>query len=74
MCIDNPREGFADIFATHPSVDARVAALTKFAGGHDPGSLALPGADEPARIEPPADGPWSGAKPGAGGPWRSRKS
>ena len=21
MCIDNPREGFADLFATHPSVD-----------------------------------------------------
>ena len=21
MCVDNPREGFADIFATHPSVD-----------------------------------------------------
>ena len=26
MCIDNPRDGFADIFATHPSVDARVKA------------------------------------------------
>ena len=24
MCIDNPREGFSDLFATHPSVDARV--------------------------------------------------
>ena len=24
MCIDNPREGFADLFATHPSVEARV--------------------------------------------------
>src|SRR5665647_1762836 len=33
MCIDNPREGFSDIFATHPSVDARVQALMKFAGG-----------------------------------------
>src|SRR6188768_898301 len=31
MCIDNPREGFADIFSTHPSIDARVAALVKFA-------------------------------------------
>ena len=44
MCIDNPREGFADIFATHPSVDTRVEALVKFAGGHDPGPLALAGA------------------------------
>ena len=37
MCLDNPREGFADLFATHPSVDSRVAALVKYAGGHDPG-------------------------------------
>ncbi len=40
MCIDNPREGFTDLFATHPSVDARVRALVKFAGGHDSGRLA----------------------------------
>ena len=42
MCIDNPREGFSNIFDTHPSVDKRVDALVKFAGGHDPGPLALP--------------------------------
>ncbi|HEV1999425.1 MAG TPA: M48 family metallopeptidase [Xanthobacteraceae bacterium] len=42
MCIDNPREGFSDIFATHPPVESRVDALVKFAGGHDPGPLALP--------------------------------
>jgi heat shock protein HtpX len=42
LCIDNPREGFADLFATHPSVQSRVDALVKFAGGHDPGPLALP--------------------------------
>ena len=49
LCVDNPREGFADLFATHPSVDSRVQALVKFAGGHDPGRLALPSdpADEP---------------------------
>jgi heat shock protein HtpX len=61
MCVDNPREGFADLFATHPSVDARVKALVKFAGGHDPGPLALP-EDETAgedSIEPPTHGPWS---------------
>ncbi len=37
LCLDNPRQGFSDLFATHPSVDARVQALVKFAGGHDPG-------------------------------------
>src|ERR1043165_1818410 len=42
MCVDNPREGFADLFATHPAVDSRVDALVKFAGGHDPGPLAVP--------------------------------
>ena len=47
MCVDNPREGFADLFATHPSVPSRVEALVKFAGGHDPGPLAPP--EEPAR-------------------------
>ena len=46
MCIDNPREGFSNIFDTHPSVDARVVALVKFAGGHDPGPLALPAPSE----------------------------
>ena len=42
MCIDNPREGFADLFATHPSIESRIAALIQFAGGHDPGPLELP--------------------------------
>src|SRR5258707_9899900 len=43
MCIDNPREGhsFADLFDTHPPVDKRIAALIKFAGGHDPRPIAL---------------------------------
>ena len=42
LCVDNPREGFADIFATHPSVESRVNALVKYAGGHYEGPLALP--------------------------------
>lgn len=46
MCVDNPRSGFADLFATHPSIDRRVAALVEFAGGHDPGPLELPAPDD----------------------------
>src|SRR3989440_131026 len=42
MCIDNPREGFENLFDTHPPVDARVDALVRYAGGHDPGLLAVP--------------------------------
>ncbi|MBS0533060.1 MAG: M48 family metalloprotease [Proteobacteria bacterium] len=71
MCVDNPREGFGDIFATHPSVDARVAALVKFAGGHDPGPLAI---DPPAQQQVPApeQGPWDPAPPQQpSGPWDS---
>src|ERR1700759_606799 len=41
MCLDNPREGFSDLFATHPSIDKRIAALIQFAGGHDPGPRAI---------------------------------
>ena len=60
MCVDNPREGFADLFATHPSVDARVKALVKFAGGHDPGPLALPEIEETEeQADAPVHGPWS---------------
>jgi heat shock protein HtpX len=74
MCVDNPREGFADLFATHPSIDSRIAALMKFAGGHDPGPLALPepGQEDEAQAqqqEPatPAGGPWGGGEPATGG-------
>jgi heat shock protein HtpX len=49
MCVDNPRSGFTDLFATHPAIDRRVAALVEFAGGHDPGPLELPPPDQPAQ-------------------------
>ncbi|OYX95922.1 MAG: hypothetical protein B7Y74_02935 [Novosphingobium sp. 35-62-5] len=72
MCIDNPRVGFSNVFDTHPSVDARVEALVKFAGGHDPGPLAIepPAARPPIGDTPQGDsdygGPWGdGSTPGA---------
>jgi heat shock protein HtpX len=84
LCLDNPREGFSDLFATHPSVEARVQALVKFAGGRDPGPLALPSPptdqtqiSDGERIPPPK-GPWSDAANPAdtspatpSGPWGS---
>jgi heat shock protein HtpX len=79
MCIDNPREGFSNIFDTHPSVDHRVAALVKFAGGHDPGPIELPApkdapeesADETAApdSEDTKAGPWNEPAPPKSGPW-----
>jgi len=83
MCLDNPREGFGELFDTHPTVDARVTALVKFAGGHDPGPIALPAppqSDERSDQEEPA-GPWGSSEgdqgepsgdppnPPAAGPW-----
>jgi heat shock protein HtpX len=85
MCVDNPRAGFADMFATHPPMDRRIDALVRMAGGHDPGPLAsLP---EPDPIEAatreeaagatqpePQQGPWSEPQPAPesaarDGPW-----
>lgn len=35
MAFENPRVGIADIFATHPPIEKRIAALVEFAGGRD---------------------------------------
>ncbi len=79
MCIDNPREGFADLFATDPSVDARVRALVTYAGGHDPGPMRPHDQMSATRPPPQAQdlppGPWSEptppatVAPPAAGPW-----
>jgi heat shock protein HtpX len=77
LCVDNPREGFTDLFATHPSVESRVQALVKYAGGHYEGRLALPmhPTDNQGEAEAPGGGQLppplpSGASPGASpGPW-----
>ncbi len=71
MCIDNPRVGFSNVFDTHPPIDARVAAIVQYMGGHDPGPLALPDLHAPhedgeegpepdqGRLAP--SGPWGSA-------------
>jgi len=74
MCVDNPREGIKDLFATHPPVDSRVDALVRFAGGHDPGPLAVPQYDGEAQEqagdtqqgvqEAPPDGPFGSSNAG----------
>jgi heat shock protein HtpX len=67
LCVDNPREGFGELFDTHPTVENRVAALVKYAGGHDPGPIALeaPAAEIDAGAAydqpPPGSGPWGDA-------------
>ena len=73
MCIDNPREGFVDLFATHPSVDARVRALVTFAGGHDIGRIVRPedmeGAIAGPQDTPTGNGPAPSGEEPRRGPW-----
>lgn len=35
MAFENPRIGFAGVFATHPPIEKRIEALVKFAGGRE---------------------------------------
>jgi heat shock protein HtpX len=70
MCVDNPRTGFGELFDTHPPIEKRVEALIKFAGGHDPGPLALPSPTEPQSDDTQA-GPWGSEQPARSGPWDS---
>jgi heat shock protein HtpX len=79
MCVDNPRQGFGELFDTHPSVESRVTALVKFAGGHDPGPLALPAdlqPDEPEAGDFQTENGDDDQPPTAvpsGGPWGSEQ-
>ncbi len=71
MCVDNPREDFTNLFDTHPPIEKRIKALVDFAGGHDPGPIALP--PPPAETQPDdaqaeAGGPWGAGGETAGGP------
>ncbi|MFT4277277.1 MAG: M48 family metallopeptidase [Rhodopseudomonas sp.] len=82
MCLDNPRSGFADLFATHPSVESRVDALVKFAGGHYQPPLPPPatesngaegaatdGDDADTAPAEPRHGPWGDAPPAPRSGW-----
>ncbi len=56
-------------FATHPPIEDRVAALVRFAGGHDPGKLPeLPAAPAPGEAPPWSAGFSAPAAPGASAP------
>ena len=66
MCIENEKRGVADLFATHPSIEARVRALEQTAGGRRPQPsvpFLPPEAEAPAA---PVAQPWG---PQPHGPW-----
>lgn len=49
MFIENHHDGLGEIFATHPPIKKRIAALVEFAGGRDAA---------PPEATPAAKGPW----------------
>ena len=66
LCLDNPRSGFQDMFATHPSIPDRIEALRRYAGGtvatsENTPSDTLPadGSIAPAQPQVATGGPWS---------------
>ncbi|MBN9083982.1 MAG: peptidase M48 Ste24p [Rhizobiales bacterium 62-17] len=63
MCLDNPRSGFADLFSTHPSIEARVAALKNYAGGREEI------VDNSPPIAPPPSAPEAAPQTPRRGPW-----
>ncbi|MBI1209941.1 MAG: M48 family metalloprotease [Alphaproteobacteria bacterium] len=72
MCIENQKNGVADLFSTHPSVDARVEKLVEVAGGHDPGPISSsqpPSAPEVGTGNDDSDDVEEKAEPHEQGPW-----
>ena len=71
LFLENREEGVWSLFATHPPVEARIAALVKFAGGRVPEPVAAPSQPMVGQIS--ADvGPWASSPAnahGSKGPW-----
>jgi heat shock protein HtpX len=72
MFLEDDDEGIMGLFATHPPVEKRVAALMQYGGGRDV-EPALPAAPtQPAvSAQPPPgpNGPWGERRDGPPGPW-----
>lgn len=70
MAIENPRTGFAGMFATHPPIEKRIEALVKYAGGR-PDSQSRPERRRAEATAPVEDK----TKPifGRRGPWSPKK-
>ena len=76
MFLDHPRaEGLSGLFSTHPSIDSRVEALERYAGGRDipetpppPAAAAIPSTIAPAEGAGPPIG-LPGGPPAEKGPW-----
>jgi heat shock protein HtpX len=58
MMIENPHVGFGEMFATHPPIERRIAALVAYAGGRDEAGADLGPPPRQGRI-----GPWGKRNP-----------
>lgn len=64
MFIDYPREaGFLGLFATHPPIEKRIAALVRYAGGRETVAAEAPADPAPPEPELPAFGKRTEAPP-----------
>ncbi|MGH6992926.1 MAG: M48 family metallopeptidase [Caulobacteraceae bacterium] len=69
MFLEEDDEGFFGLFATHPPVEKRIAALQRYAGGRviESSEASSPSPDKPAvgeALNPPARGPWGSVEDG----------
>jgi len=73
MFLEDDDEGIMGLFATHPPVDKRIAALTQYAGGRvtEPAPSSPPVQSAPPSDAPPAGpaGPWGQRRDAPPGPW-----
>ncbi len=73
MFLEDDDEGIMGLFATHPPVEKRIAALRRYAGGRVSEPPAAPAPTIPALIRAStsvdANGPWGGRQDGPPGPW-----
>jgi len=68
MFLEDDDEGIMGLFATHPPVEKRIAALSQYAGGRViEAAPAPPAPAQPAR--PEGTGPWGGRTDEPSGPW-----
>ncbi len=52
LCIENPRNGFTDLFASHPPIEDRIDALVEHAGGTDLAASTPPDSMPPDAARP----------------------
>jgi heat shock protein HtpX len=74
MFLEDDDEGVMGLFATHPPVEKRVAALMQYSGGHDAPPAPARRAAAPEPVEEPSQpsgeqGPWGQRRDAPPGPW-----